>query len=90
MRLTNFLVQAFVRDSLCDKAKTAVQSLDANELSLLAVDQIEVGLAERLSVLFVEFRIEAVLRLDASQCLLVSRSINRIVNHISIHVEAQS
>lgn len=45
MRLADLLVQCFVCDCLRHKSETAIESLDPDELVLLAIDYVDVRLA---------------------------------------------
>jgi hypothetical protein len=50
MWLAHFGAEIFVANSLRKESETAVEGLDSDELSLFAVDQVDMGLTELLSV----------------------------------------
>ena len=74
MRLAYWLVKWFAADCFRHESETAIQRFVAYKLSLFAVDDVDHGLAERLSVLGVELSVEAVLSLATSARLGIAWS----------------
>ena len=84
MRLTNCLVEASVFDGGGNESERKVQSLEADEVCLSFVQNVEVRKSELLRVHCIKLLKETVLKLDSGLGLFIAVPNSVIVSHVSI------